>query len=320
MKMFEIVVQAGCSLAASYYIVAALLDYFAYETVTSISYTEEPTYRAAIMCGRKSFPSMSNFSHVKSFLGEYRNCEKSFMPLELMHDMRVYAFQQPEFMPWHLSRHTLIYGSYPVRTDPGNGVQIFVYFEKLHSKLLPAPYDTDCHGYDQYECIYYCSQRSVNLTTCLDRCSKSACEAVYFYTLSHATISGEIPCQLQSHQDSRVRLTLSEAKMNVEFIVLNVFGLLGVFFGLSVLSVANDAWKIFASRKRLGKKVLLLICFVCAVAQGILIMQDHLRYPHLTEAYQGADLIQLPVAIFSICLTLRNFNQSWANTFKPRLG
>ncbi|KAI1307343.1 hypothetical protein HDE_00757 [Halotydeus destructor] len=327
MKTAKILVYFVSFIAASYYVLTALLDYFSYETVTSVWLAKESAPNLLVICSPKPFSPATHFDYVKSFLGISRYCHEtnprsnaSLAPYEAMMDSTFYSLQHKKYMPWHLSRLTLIYSSYPIILDTAQGMQFYITFDKLRSKFLPAPYDTDCREYEQYECIYNCTQGYGNWTSCVRFCSKPGCESAHLFTLSHTAIVGNISSQLNVKQGSYVKSTSSEAKMNLEFIILNVLGLLGVFFGFSVLNVTNAIWRLMGKRWTMMRKILKMSCRTCALVQCFLIVADHMKYPHLTETIQGVEFISLPKTRFSICLKVEPFDKPWDKIVKPKLN
>ncbi|KAI1300002.1 hypothetical protein HDE_03593 [Halotydeus destructor] len=232
--------------------------------------------------------------------------------------MKIYAFQHRNYMPWHLSRLSFIYGSFPVVPARVSDVEFHIEFEKLRSSLMPAPYDTGCYDYDQYKCIYDCSQLLANSTRCLRACAKPGCRTMHLSTLSHTTIGTNTSSRVVLNQNNMVKSTVFEAKTNLFFVVLNVLGLFGVFFGFSMLDVADTIWSLLATRWTVVKKILQSTCYVCAATQCLLIARDHLQYPHVTEVYQGGISVTLPKSSLSVCFDFQLTDKPWAETAKPR--
>ncbi|KAI1295766.1 hypothetical protein HDE_05296 [Halotydeus destructor] len=326
MKKAKICVQTFSAVAASYYILTALIDYFQYETVTSISLAEEPSSKYLVVCAPETFHSAEDFSHVKSFLGKYQYCREiefennsGITPFEAMLDMKIFALQQMAYMPWHLSRLRFIFSSRPVLHPLARGLLLYVTFEKRRSSLMPAPYDTNCRHYDQYQCIYECTQTYADWTSCLGACSSPGCISAYLFTLSHAAVGKISSSKFMMQQESIVKSITAEAKTSLSFIVLNVLGLLSVFFGLSVLNIVDAIWWLFASEKKWLRKTLRMICFACAFAQSLLITNDHMQYLYLTETHQG-NTIPIPKIFFSVCIKAPPHDKPWADVVKPALN
>ncbi|KAI1300017.1 hypothetical protein HDE_03608 [Halotydeus destructor] len=265
-----------------------------------------------------------DFSDVKSFLGNYSLCWETvlqqkavILPAEAFEDSKIYVLKYGKPMPWNLSKLTFIYSSFPDVVDFSAGIEVYVTFERFSSKILPAPYDTFCHNYDQYKCVYDCSQASATSTKCLRACAKPSCSFSHLVTLAHISLGVNTSSRVVIEQDGQVRSTEAEAKMSLGFILLNVFGLLGVFFGLSVLSVTMSTWRLFAVQLRLAKKALIMVCLICACTQCLVEINNHLEYHHLVEAYQGSPLVTPPKVVFSACLN-RQASESWVGIMAPK--
>ncbi|KAI1299807.1 hypothetical protein HDE_03692 [Halotydeus destructor] len=185
---------------------------------------------------------------------------------------------------------------------------------------MPSPYDTNCYHYDKYECIYECSQKRESWPTCSQACSKPGCRATSFVTLAHTASRSNIASSFVIQQDNTVTSTVFQVKMTLEYIVLNVLGLLGVFFGFSVLSVANTVRRSFAAKRKIVKTTLLLTCFTCATLQCLLVLGHHMEYLILTETYQGLAQVSVPRTIFSVCFNMSISEVPWYQTEKPRLS
>ncbi|KAI1300021.1 hypothetical protein HDE_03600 [Halotydeus destructor] len=215
--------------------------------------------------------------------------------------MKVYVLRFPGSKPWDLSRMTLIYGSYRPIGSRENGVVVWILYQNLRSTRLPAPYDTDCHSYDRYLCIYDCTQVTRTWQSCSDACSKQGCNTEHSFTLGHTTYEDVNSSRIVLEQNVQVQHIVSEAKMEFGFIVLNVLGLLGAFFGISLLSVTTVAWQLTTLRWAKVGKILTLACYVCAVTHCCHLVGDHLKYLHVTEVYQGNKHVKIPKVQFSVC-------------------
>ncbi|KAI1298299.1 Retrovirus-related Pol polyprotein from transposon TNT 1-94 [Halotydeus destructor] len=199
-------------------------------------------------------------------------------------------------------------------------MQLYVMSEKIHTAYLPPPYDTDCFEYDQYKCIYDCTQNYVDWTSCLKACSKSGCDTTYLVVLSHTAVGTDGSSEFSVKQLNMVKYLVAEAKLNVEFIVPNAFGLLGVFLGISVLNVAEAIWLLCAVKWTWVKKIILMVCSAGALYQCLLITIDHMKYLLSTETTQGTKLLPLPKTLFSICVTMKPFAKPWNEIVKPSLA
>ncbi|KAI1298303.1 hypothetical protein HDE_04226 [Halotydeus destructor] len=324
MKKATIFVHAASIIAASYYILTALIDYFQYETVTFISLVEEPTCKNIVVCAPNTFSLATDFDHVKFFLGKYRKCRKidlqdnaAITPFEAMFDMKIYAIPDKDYMLWHLSRLTLIYSSYPVIYQGSSGMLLYITFEKRRSKSMPAPYDTNCYDYNQYQCIFECTQTYLDWASCLDACSKPGCQSVSFVTLSHTACGDNSSSKFIMEQENMVRSIVAEAKTSLSFIGLNVFGLLGVFFGFSVLGSVNAVWRLLVQKWTWFHQIMAMACFAAALTHCLMLIHHHMRYLHLTETRHGVAGISLPKRLISVCIELNPVDKPWVEIVKP---
>ncbi|KAI1299806.1 hypothetical protein HDE_03693 [Halotydeus destructor] len=185
---------------------------------------------------------------------------------------------------------------------------------------MPAPYDTKCYNYDKYKCIYDCSQKLLNWSNCSQACAMPGCRATHLVTLSHTATSGSNLSKFVIQQSNIATSTVFTVKTTLEYIVLNVLGLLGVFFGLSVLRVAKAAGRCCAVKRKNVKTTLLLICFTGATAQCLFVIGNHMEYLVLTETLQGLGHVSVPKSLFSVCFDMSIPNKPWSQTVKPQLA
>ncbi|KAI1300003.1 Cyclic nucleotide-gated channel rod photoreceptor subunit alpha [Halotydeus destructor] len=215
MKKVNLCVCTISFIAASYCIITALIDYFHYETVASISLTEESPSNLFVICSADFNglidAQVRNYTYVHRFLGDYQACNgidlshnTSLTPTALMSDVKIYALQHLIYAPWHLSRLNLIYNSYPVQAliSASSGYSVFIAIEKLRVLRMPDPYDTQCRHFDKYKCIYDCSQMAATWMKCLRACSKPECETAYLTTLSHTAVGSDNVSKLVIEQES----------------------------------------------------------------------------------------------------------------------
>ncbi|KAI1304251.1 hypothetical protein HDE_02009 [Halotydeus destructor] len=331
MQKSMILLQISCAIAASYYILVAVIDYLSHETVTHVSFTNENSSSRLVVCIARRFERMedfqlSDFSHVERYLGEHRFCyakthgQGQFpIPIEVALDTRIYALQKRDFMPWELSRSTYIYDAFADVPVISTGIAIYITFEKLLSKLMPAPYDTNCHFYNQYECIYDCSQTYLSLEQCSESCSKPSCDALHYISLGHTVIGGNVSSEIVTEERASVQSIVAEAKMSLQFIVLNVLGLIGVFTGFSVLTAFKFTCSYIIFKQSLARKITFTACFCCALWQCLFVVYDHFEYRHNTECYVGSRTIPQPRPSYSLCHFATLGNNTWQETMKQKL-
>ncbi|KAI1300013.1 hypothetical protein HDE_03615 [Halotydeus destructor] len=328
MQTVTVLVNCSAFIASTYYIITALMDYFNYGTVTSISFRQQQPFRDVVICvpNASSLDNLNytDYSYVKSFLGNYRVCLKiklekrtAFVSYQIIQEMKVYVAKYSDVKPWNLSRLNLIYGSYPDVVNVSTELDVYVTFTKLESQLMPAPYDTNCHQYDQYKCIFDCSQVLAQLDACLQACSRPGCAFMQTITLAHTSMEVNTSSKMVIEQDNQVQSTVFDPKIDLGFIVLNTLGLLGVFFGFSLLSVASVTWRLFSAKLKLVKKISIMACSICALYQCCMVVSAHLKYGQSTEVYQGLTHIHLPKLHFSICGNMKLTNESWSKIQKP---
>ncbi|KAI1300011.1 hypothetical protein HDE_03613 [Halotydeus destructor] len=327
MKASDLFCYAICALGAAYYITMTLLEYFRYETFTVTWIVETEPSNILVVCGPKNSEGLqesavTGYEYVMSYLGNYTKCQSltlqdeiANISTEAIRDIKIYVTKYADFEPWHLSRLNLLLESYLELIRGYPGIRLWMVSEKVMTQLLPAPYPTNCHNYDQYRCIYDCTQSSRRWNTCLRLCAKQGCKTTNILTL------GDAPLGINSNisevnfvENSHAVSTIFGAKTNVSFTIVNILGLVSAFFGTSVFSCTQDLRKTLKCRKWRARKITKTVVYICAMLHCFSISKEYLEYRHVTETYQGDTNVDLPSASYSICLSELSTNgHSWAS-------
>ncbi|KAI1288149.1 Saccharopine dehydrogenase-like oxidoreductase [Halotydeus destructor] len=311
----------------SYYALLALEEYFAYETVTKTTISPiAMTDTVYLVCApqdnhmasnlsQAEYLRLENFSSSKLVCMNAKTHQRPFnVSDKMVTDMTVYALDSLDAFPWNLNSFNQIYGTEIDSPRSNSCFVISISFRRFEAGLLSLPYHTDCFEYDQHECRFHClKKRPKNEHSCSSTCSKASCTLRHADSISWNAYADKdaVTSQVEITQVENVIHTEFSPKSSLGSAAVNVFGLGGVFIGLSALDLVHCARRLVFQPSRPVKRSAVLLLYLAGFIHAVLVVEEYLQYGYATEVYQGKN-VQQPKHAYAICIPGKYDGAHWS--------